>query len=37
MKHFALKSIFLSLVLSLTALPSVAQSIQKLTIKVGHQ
>lgn len=34
MKHFALKSIFLSLVLSLTALPSVAQSIQKLTIKV---
>ena len=34
MKHFALKSIFLSLILSLTALPSVAQSIQKLTIKV---
>lgn len=34
MKHFALKSIFLSLVLSLTALPSVAQSIQKITIKV---
>lgn len=34
MKHFALKFIFLSLVLSLTALPSVAQSIQKLTIKV---
>lgn len=34
MKHFALKSIFLSLALSLTALPSVAQSIQKLTIKV---
>ncbi len=34
MKHSALKSIFLSLALSLTALPSVAQSIQKLTIKV---
>lgn len=34
MKRITLKSIFLSLALSMTALPTLAQSIQQLTVKV---